>query len=147
MDGRLRCRRACSPRRRGGEAGQALTETIISLTIVLAVFWGLIHISLLAVTRHVSNYAAFAGARASVYGGAGSSFRGQAAAHQITGTLPRGTQFLWGRAQGRRYRVELLSPFSYALFSSGRGSLVTVASESPLYVQPNIPEAGDNAGR
>jgi hypothetical protein len=68
-------RRSCLTRRQG-ESGQSLTETIIALTIVLAIFFGLVHLSLLAVTRHVCNYAAFAGARAALYAGQGDQQQG-----------------------------------------------------------------------
>ena len=140
-------RRSDSTRRRG-ESGQALTETIVALTIVLAVFFGLVHLSLLAVTRHVCNYAAFAGARASVYGGIDDQLRGQAAARSVTSMMGRGTTFMKGYGDGTRFRVEVLSPFSYALFNNGGGAQIRVASVAPMYVQrPVPPEKGDNAGR
>ena len=78
--------------RRRRESGQSLTETIMALTIVLAIFFGLVHLSLLAVTRHVCNYAAFAGARASMYGGTGDQPRGQAA-------RPRRRRRCWAAAR------------------------------------------------
>ena len=140
-------RRSGSTRRRG-ESGQSLTETIIALTIVLAVFFGLVHLSLLAVTRHVCNYAAFAGARASIYGGIDDQMRGQAAARSVTSMMGRGTTFMMGYGNGTQFRVQVLSPFSYALFDNGGGAKVIVASVAPMYVQrPVPPEKGDNAGQ
>ena len=130
-----------------GDSGQSLTETIIALTIVLAIFFGLVHLSLLAVTRHVCNYAAFAGARATVYGEAGDQSRAEAAARSITGMMGRGTTFVRGVSTRSRYRVEVLSPFAYPLFNNGGGAKIWVASEAPSYVQPAVPETGDNAAR
>lgn len=134
--------------RRPGEAGQSMTETVVALTIVLAIVFGLIHLSLLAITRHVCNYAAFAGARASMYGGAGDAMNAQAAARGIVSMMGRGTSFVSGVGDSSRYRVEVLSPFIYPLFNNGGGSKVRVASVAPQYTQrPNPPEKGDNAGR
>lgn len=131
-------------------AGQSLVETTIALTIVLLVVFALVHLSMLAVTRHLANFAAFSAARASVYAGAGDRGRAEEAARSILRVLPRGTEFvrLDPNVSGRgMLRVEVLSPFSYPLFSSGAGGKVTVAAEAPLYVQPSIAEAGDNASR
>jgi hypothetical protein len=133
--------------RRRNETGQSLTETIIALTIVLTIVFGLIHLSFLAVTRHVCNFAAFAGARATVYGGAGDDSRGQAAARSIVQMLGRGTTFLQSSADSSGYRVDVLSPFSYPLFNNGAGSKIRVSSLAPRYTQPSISEAGDNARR
>jgi hypothetical protein len=133
--------------RRRGESGQSLTETIIALTIVLAIFFGLVHLSLLAVTRHVCNYAAFAGARASLYNGAGDQTRAEAAARAIVGTLGRGTTFERGVYDQSTYRVVVLSPFAYPLFNNGGGAKIYVASAARMYAQPSIPEEGDNAAR
>jgi hypothetical protein len=130
------------------ESGQSLTETIVALTIVLAIFFGLVHLSLLAVTRHVCNYAAFAGARASMYGGMDDQMRAQAAARSITTMMGRGTTFVSGYNLGTSFRVQVLSPFSYALFNNGGGAKVWVQSVAPTYTQrPIPPETGDNAGR
>ena len=140
--------RRSGPTRRHGESGQSLTETIIALTIVLAVFFGLLHLSLLAVTRHVCNYAAFAGARASVYGAADDQMRGEAAARAISSMMGRGTTFVRGDGDGTRFRIVVLSPFSYALFNNGGGAKVFVASVAPMYIQrPSPKEKGDNAGQ
>jgi hypothetical protein len=134
----------------GSAAGQSLVETTIALTIVLLVVFALIHLSMLAVTRHVANFAAFSAARASVYTGAGDRGRAEDSARSILRILPRGTEFLRLQpdAGGRgTLRVEVLSPFSYPLFSGGAHGKVRVAAEAPLYVQPTIAETGDNASR
>ena len=113
-----------------------MTESIVALSIVLAI------------TRHVCNYAAFAGARASMYGGMGDQMRGQAAARSIVAVMGRGTSFVTGSGDGSRFRVEVLSPFAYALFNNGGGSKIWVASVAPMYVQlPSPQEKGDNASR
>lgn len=133
-----------------GASGQSLVETTIALTIVLLVVFALIHLSMLAVTRHIANFAAFSAARASVYSGASDRGRAEQTARSILRILPRGTEFLRldPNVPGRgTLRVEVLSPFSYPLFSSGASGKVTVAAEAPLYVQPSIAEAGDNASR
>jgi len=127
-------------------SGQSLVETVIALTIIMMIVLGLIQLSMLAVTRHVSNYAAFAAARASVYGASG-LMQAQAAARDITSVLPRGTQFLGALPSGSSLRVQVSSPFAYPLFTTGPGGKVIVAAQAPTYTQPTILEAGDNASR
>lgn len=126
-------------------SGQSLVETTIALTILVMIIFGLIHISMLAVTRHVCNFAAFSAARAAVYNGMGDMPRAQEAARSITGMLPSGTQFLFAWPTRDAFRVRVNSPFGYPL--TGPGGRVIVAAEAPMYAQPNIPEVGDNASR
>jgi hypothetical protein len=126
-------------------SGQSLVETVIALTILVMIVLGLIHISMLAVTRHVCNFAAFSAARASVYNGMGDLPRAQEAARSIMRLLPSGTQFLLAEPTRGAFRVQVNSPYGYPL--TGPGGRVIVAAEAPMYAQPNIPEAGDNASR
>jgi hypothetical protein len=126
-------------------SGQSLVETVIALSIVVMIVFGLIHLSLLVVSRHVCNFAAFSGARASVYGGTGDQSRAQEAARVVTGFLPSGTRFLWARPSAGRFRVQIDSPFGYPL--TGPGGHAIVSSAVPMYVQPPVPEVGDNASR
>jgi len=131
---------------RRGERGQSFTETLVALTIVLAIFFGLLHLSLLAVTRHVCNYAAFAGARAAMYGEAADAYQASAAANDVTRMLGRGTDFVSGSSYGATFRVQVRSPFSYALFNNSGGAKVIVQSEAPMVTQSPVPkEGGDNA--
>lgn len=141
--------RAVRSRRLRRTDGQSLVETLIALTMIMAMVIGLIHLSFLAATRHVCNFAAFTAARILAYGG-GERGRADQAARTITAMLPRGTVFLraspgQGCASGECVKVQVQSPFAYPL--SGPGGRVVVASEAPLYEQPTIGEVGDNAQR
>lgn len=126
-------------------AGQSMVETVIALSTVVLIVFGLIHLSMLAVTRHVCNLAAFSGARAAVYGGTGSLSSAAQASRAITGTLPSGTRFLSARPASGGFRVQVDSPFGYPL--TGPGGRAVVTAVAPMYVQPDIREAGDNASR
>ncbi len=68
-----------------------MVETIIALTLVMLIVMGLIHLSMLAATRHVLNFAAFSAARASVYGTAGDQQRSDSLVRTLLRVLPRGT--------------------------------------------------------
>ncbi len=132
-------------RRARGTSGQSLVETIIALSLLMMIILGLIHLSFLAVTRHVCNLAAFQGARVSVYGGLGEAPRAYQAARTVTGMLPAGSRLMLAVPGRDTFTVQVHSPFGYPL--SGPGGRAIVKSEAPMYTQPNIPEEGDNARR
>lgn len=125
-------------------SGQSMVETIISLSLVMMIVLGLIHLSLLAVTRHVGNFAAFSAARILVYG-SGELPRAQEAVVTTLRMLPEGTEYRWAAPASGVFRVEVSSPFGYPLFGVGRR--LTVESRAPMYTQPFIRETGDNASR
>ena len=144
----LRVQTRSGPRHTGGRptaSGQAMVETIIALTIVMLIVMGLIHLSMLAATRHVLNFAAFSAARSSVYGAAGDQQRSNSLVQTIIRVLPRGTQLSQASPQGGNYRVVAWSPFAYPF--SGTTGRTLVTSLAPMYAQSTIAEAGDNASR
>lgn len=134
-------------RDRGGgrrrASGQALVETIIALTIVMLIVMALINLAMLASTRHVLNFAAFSGARAAVYGGAGNPLDPRSLVRTVTDELPRGTVLIEATPGRDDFVVRVIAPFGYPL--SGTGSRTPVVSRAPMYAQPDIKEAGDNA--
>jgi len=80
----------------------------------------LIHLSMLAVTRHVCNLAAFSGARAAVYGGTGACperrrppVRSPGPSRRARGSCPRG--------RPRRLPRAVDSPFGYPLTARAAG--------------------------
>jgi len=131
-------------------SGQAVTETVLSLAFILLIVLGLIHLTLLASTKHIVNYAAFAGARASMYNPSDAARTAGAmdrlAVEEVTGMM------FWGRRPrtaitGNGYRVLYPTPFALPLFSHAGGSVVIVTSVVPVARQPDLPEEGDNAAR
>jgi hypothetical protein len=74
---------------RGTNTGQAATETMISMLFLMLMIWGLVHLSMFAVSKYVANYAAWSAARAAmVYGapsGLGSIGQPAAAAMHVMG--------------------------------------------------------------
>ena len=132
-------------------SGQAVVETVLSLAFILMILLGLLHLTFLASTKHMVNYAAFAGARASMYSAADSArYAGgpmdRLAVQEVTGMLD------WGRPPrtarvGNGYRVEYPTPFAFPLFNDAAGNVVVVTSVAPIARQPDLPEVGDNAAR
>jgi hypothetical protein len=147
----LRAARAAQRGVCGGAPGQAVTETVLSLAFILLIVLALAHLTFLASTKHIVNYAAFAGARASMYNAAdvaraGGGAMDQRAVEAITGMM------YWGRpahgeAMGSAYRVEYPTPFVLPLLNHAAGSVVIVTSVAPVARQPDLPEEGDNAAR
>lgn len=143
-------------RRRQRASGQSMVETCIALTIVMMLVVAIIHLSMIAVTRYMTNYAAFSAARVMVYGGGsppddpllhGSSAEARRAAETVMDMFPWGDGHLYVQRTGGAYRVELTVPFGYPLFNNAPGARTIVRSEAPLYTQPDIPEVGDNAAK
>src|SRR5688500_15691142 len=55
---------------RSTNTGQAATETMISMLFLMLMIWGLVHLSMFAVSKYVANYAAWAAARTAMVHGA-----------------------------------------------------------------------------
>src|SRR5690606_40669309 len=54
--------------RRHGRRGQAALESMMMMAFVLLLIFGVMHLTMFAVTRYMVNYAAFAAARAAAVG-------------------------------------------------------------------------------
>jgi len=116
-----------------------MVETLLSLSLLLFVVMGLLQLALLAATRHVVNYAAFAGARASLYGQAG---QGIAAARDVTNILGYATRAPTFNADRSAFRVQYPTPFALPIFNQGQREVVVVG-EAPVFTQPAL-RGGDN---
>jgi hypothetical protein len=131
-------------------SGQAVTETVLSLAFIMLIVLGLIHLTFLASTKHIVNYAAFAGARASMYSASDASRAGgpmdRLAVEEVTGMMNWGRPPQSGPATGG-YRVQYPTPFALPLFNHAAGNVVIVTSVAPIARQPDLPERGDNAAR
>jgi hypothetical protein len=121
-------------------------ETCLALSFLLTIVFALLFLALLASTKHIVNYAAFAGARASMYGASDSRSAGQdrLAVREVTRMMN------WGRpatsdATPQGYRVSYPTPLAFPLFNHAAGNIVIVTAVSPVPQQPSIPEQGDNA--
>lgn len=126
---------------RQDERGQSMVETLLSLSLLLVIVMGLLQLALLASTRHVVNYAAFAGARASLYGNQGD---GRAAARDVTRILGYATRTPTLSPGRTRFRVRYPTPFALPIFNQGQREVV-VTGEAPVFVQPTL-RGGDNGG-
>lgn len=116
-----------------------MVETLLSLSLLLFIVMGLLQLALLAATRHMVNYAAFAGARASLYG---QGNQATAAARDVTNILGYATRTPTFSAGRSTFRVQYPTPFALPIFNQGRREVVVVG-EAPVFTQPAL-RGGDN---
>lgn len=144
----------------GSACGQAATETMMMMMFLLLMIFGLAHFSMLAATKQMLDYAAFAAARTALVGGGGPFGLGggsaQDAARQVMDASLR-----WSNQQAnvsgdscnttpsglnrRGLRVQVRVPFGLPIFNNIPAGGLLITSLAPCVVQPNINESGDNA--
>jgi Flp pilus assembly protein TadG len=129
---------------RTGERGQSTTETLLMMMFLMLLIFGVVHLSMLATTKYLVNFAAFSGARTAMIGGSAQAGAESAllylrwskpAAHDNSSKTIRGKT-------RRGVSVSYFVPFA-GFFDPQVPSLTGFA---PYTKQPNIPEEGDNAG-
>lgn len=139
-----------------GQAGTAALETIVVMSFLFTLIFGFVHLCMFAVTKSITNYAAFTAARAMLVGGSRDLaarqvmsemqwWQGGLLANQ-TRTLILANQSgprLIGKAPRRGVRVTYQLPFGYPIFRNGLGTVRAVGF-APTVTQPNVPEEGDN---
>ncbi|MCX6538144.1 MAG: pilus assembly protein [Acidobacteria bacterium] len=136
--------------------GQATVETVVVMTFLLFMIFGLIHVCLLAVTKYMVSLAAFSAGRALMVHGTG--WVGQAAAWTAATTVLdnlRWWKSAWqrlvlpptqGRLDGREgVFVTHRAPFAFPIFNDLPFGGLPVTAFSAVAIQPDIPEKGDNA--
>jgi hypothetical protein len=121
------------------------------MSLVLLFIFGLLHLSMMMVTKYMVNYAAFAAARTAMVRGVGASEVQDAAqqALEILQWWPKGNERnvpeveYDGAREGLivRYRI----PFGLPIFDTVSPNGLVVEGFAPVAEQPNIPETGDNA--
>jgi Flp pilus assembly protein TadG len=122
-------------RSRSRERGQAATETMISMLFLMLMIWGLVHLSMFAVSKYVANYAAWAAARTAMVHGSpsGTGVGGQSlvAAMHVMGnwkwaTLVRAfrTQHNFRGTNRTVIEVDMTVPFGHLIFGTGGGIVV-----------------------
>lgn len=146
-EGRLR-----APSGVSGARGQATTETMMMMMFLLFLVFGFVHMSMLATTKYVVNYAAFAAARAAMVGG-NETLAALTVLDNVRWSNP--LMYLWQvtaretrtiRGKSREgVRVTFKVPFGLPIFNSIPFGGISLRGFSPLIEQPNIPENGDNA--
>jgi len=138
--------------------GQAATETMMMMMFLLLMIFGLAHFSMLAATKQMLDYAAFAAARTALVSSGPLSLGGgpQDAARQVMDASLR-----WSNQQPavsgascnttppglnrRGLRVQVRVPFGLPIFNNIPAGGLLITALAPCIVQPNINESGDNA--
>lgn len=142
----------------GSARGQAATETMMMMMFLLLMIFGLAHFSMLAATKQMLDYAAFAAARTALVGDGLFGFGApQQAARQVMDASLR-----WSNQQAnvsgdscmipqplmnfkRGLRVDIRVPFGLPIFNNIPAGGLLVTSLAPCITQPRIDESGDNA--
>jgi Flp pilus assembly protein TadG len=134
--------------RTSGRRGQAALESMMMMAFVLLLVFGLMHLSMLTVTRYMVNYAAHAAGRASVVGN-----NPTAAARAVLaninwlaregGTMPVSVQYVnrdgWGG-----YEVTTRVPFGLPIYRTIAPEGIAITGFAPLTIDGNAPTGGDN---
>ncbi len=142
---------------RRSQAGTAALETMIVMSFLFTLIFGFVHICLFVVTKSVTNYAAFTGARALLVGG-----NRDLAARQVMSevqwwggglagnmlrvgvqTNQRGPRHARG-VRRRGVRVTYLLPFGYPLFRSSFVLVRAVGFAPTTTPHTSVREEGDN---
>lgn len=131
--------------------GQAATETMMMMMFLLLMIFGLAHFSMLAATKQMLDYAAFAAARTALVDGD----RATAARVVMDASLRWSNQTpavangdCSSRPPGlnrRGLQVRIRVPFGLPIFNNIPAGGIEIRSLAPCIVQPEINESGDNA--
>ena len=150
MDARLRPTRRRSRAR--GVSGQATVETLVTLGFVLFFMLTLIHLSLLSVTKMMTNYAAFSAGRSMMVRGNGVCSMFSSGGAWATGaavsvldnlrwsSMATPIPTCWSSGGRQGMMVLYMTPFGRPIVSSD----VPVVAFSASPMQPSISENGDN---
>lgn len=135
----------------GSSRGQAATETMMMMMFLLLMIFGLAHFSMLAATKQMLDYAAFAAARTALVDGD----RAAAARVVMDASLRWSNQTpitsggnCNGRPPGlnrRGLQVRVRVPFGLPIFNNIPAGGLQITALAPCIVQPDINESGDNA--
>lgn len=139
--------------------GQAMTETMIVMSFLLLMVFGFVHFAMLTATKSIVNLAAFSAARAAMVNGfdSGSPLAPSyvAAASVIDNLRWWGNNPALNRPEFPLSRqtlhdrdgvlVTFKVPFGMPIFNEVPSGGIPVEGFSPLVIQPEIPERGDNA--
>lgn len=148
-----------SPRRRTArrQTGTAALETMLVMGFLFMLIFGFVHLCMFAVTKSMTNYAAFAASRALLVG----SSR-DLAARQVMSEIQwweggivanMARMVVQENQQGPRYargvrrrgvRVTYLLPFGYPVFQGGLGLVRAVGFAPTTTPHTSVPEEGDN---
>lgn len=140
------------------QAGTAALETMVVMSFLFTIIFGFVHLCMFAVTKSMTNYAAFAASRALLVGANGADV--ELAARQVTSEIQwwpgggavqpvviqrdqQGPAFRGGRRR-RGTRVTFLLPFGYPIFQGGLGNVRAVGFAPTSTPHTSVPEEGDN---
>jgi hypothetical protein len=159
-----------SPRSRAArrQAGTAALETMVVMSFLFTLIFGFVHLCFFAVTKSMTNYAAFTASRALLVGGGGglsATFARDLAARQVMSEIQwweggfvnnQLRMLVQENQQGPRnprgfrrrgVRVTYLLPFGYPVFRNNLIPVRVVGFAPTTQTHSGIPEVGDNAKR
>lgn len=128
------------------DAGQATTETMIMMSFLLLMIFGVVHMAMLMSTKVMVNYAAWAAARAAMVG-ENQTLAAMAVMDNLRWTSPplvrETTKTIRGKSR-QGIEVTVLVQFGLPIFKAVPTGGLRVVAFAPVAKQPNIPERGDN---
>lgn len=138
-----------------GQAGTAALETIVVMSFLSTLIFGFVHICMFVVTKSLTNYAAFTGARAMLVGASRDMAARQVmseiqwwagGAYANTALITIQSNQLGPRPKRRRgVRVTYPLPFGYPIFRSGLGNVRAIGfAPTVKKSHDEVPEEGDN---
>lgn len=128
------------------DAGQATTETMIMMSFLLLMIFGVVHMAMLMSTKAMVNYAAWAAARAAMVG-ENSTLAAMTVMDNLRWTSPPIVRETTKTIRGKNRRgmeVTVRVQFGLPIFNAIPTGGLRVVGFAPVAKQPNIPERGDN---
>lgn len=126
---------------RGWERGQSTTETLLVMSFLMLLIFGFVHMSMLATTKYLVDFAAFSGARSALVGRSAQS-GATAALSTLEWSSPSAQENTQRTIRGAtRTGVTV----RYAVPFGGIFNVPVITGFAPALRQPDIPEVGDNA--
>lgn len=141
-----------------GQAGQAALETMVVMSFLFTLIFGFVHICMFVVTKSMTNYAAFTGARAMLVDASLDNaarqvmseiqwWAGGAAVNDAKVTIQA---YQLGPRHGAKrrtgVRITYPLPFGYPIFRSGLGTVRAIGFAPTVEMKPEyaVAEEGDN---
>jgi Flp pilus assembly protein TadG len=143
LDGRPVAKAALPERRPRSQRGQSTTETLLMMMFLMLLIFGFIHLSMLATTKYLVNFAAFSAGRTAMIGQPARLGTASALLYLRWDQFPRTTDNTSKTIRGKtRSGITVTYDVPFAAFFNK----TSLTGFSPYTKQPNIPEEGDNAG-
>lgn len=134
------------------QRGQSTADLLLTMFVLVLLTFGLVHLAFLIVAKHTTSYAAFVTARTAMVHGSVTHAEAQRAERDAMRQFDWPGSSLDAPRPGRRGRrrgvvVPFFMPMGGLLYPDAPARGIPIEGFAMTAIQPDIPEAGDNAGR